>query len=61
VCSLASGDHVIIVNHAHLRRVLKAYLRYYYRIRTHLALAKDAPDGRTPVSVSAGRIEFIVA
>jgi putative transposase len=39
-------DHVIIVNQRHLRRILRAYLAYYHRSRTHLALAKDAPDRR---------------
>ncbi len=39
-------NHVIVVNETHLRRILRAYLAYYHRSRTHLALAKDAPDGR---------------
>jgi putative transposase len=39
-------DHIIVVNEAHLRRVLAGYIRYYHRSRTHLALAKDAPDCR---------------
>jgi transposase InsO family protein len=39
-------DHVIIVGEAHLRRILRKYLDYYHRTRTHLALAKDAPDPR---------------
>ncbi|HYT19900.1 MAG TPA: integrase core domain-containing protein [Candidatus Polarisedimenticolia bacterium] len=38
-------DHVIILNQRHLRRLLKSYL-YYHRSRTHLALAKDAPEPR---------------
>jgi putative transposase len=48
-------DHVIIVNQRHLRRILRAYLAYYHRSRTHLALAKDAPD-RRPSSSGAGTI-----
>jgi hypothetical protein len=28
---------------AHLRRILAAYAAYYNEVRTHLALAKDAP------------------
>ena len=36
-------DHIIILNAAHLRRVLNAYVQYYNRDRTHLALDKDAP------------------
>jgi transposase InsO family protein len=39
-------DHVIILNEAHLRRVLMAYIRYYHRTRTHLGLEKDTPDHR---------------
>ena len=37
-------DHVIIVNESHLRRVLRSYLSYYHRSRTHLGLDKDTPD-----------------
>jgi len=36
-------DHVIVVNERHLRRVLRTYVAYYQRSRTHLALGKDAP------------------
>ncbi|QGZ95116.1 Integrase core domain protein [Terricaulis silvestris] len=39
-------DHQIIFNAAHLRRVLGAYAAYYNDDRTHLALAKDAPETR---------------
>jgi transposase InsO family protein len=39
-------DHVLILNAPHLRRVLRAYAEYYNSDRTHLALAKDAPNGR---------------
>ena len=48
-------DHVIILNQRHLRRILRAYLAYYHRSRTHLALGKDAPDGR-PASPGPGAI-----
>ncbi len=40
-------DHVIVWNEVHLRRLLAAYADYYNTSRTHLALGKDAPDGRT--------------
>ena len=46
-------DHVIILNPRHLRRMLRAYLAYYHRSRTHLGLNKDAPDGR-PASAASG-------
>lgn len=39
-------DHVLVLNERHLRRVLIRYFTYYHRARTHLALQKDAPDGR---------------
>lgn len=39
-------DHVIVLSERHLRHILRAYLAYYHRSRTHLALGKDAPDGR---------------
>ena len=48
-------DHVIILNDRHLRRMLRAYLAYYHRSRTHLGLRKDAPDGR-PASAASGPI-----
>ena len=39
-------DHIIVLNAAHLRRVLYAYAEYYNSDRTHLALDKDAPVQR---------------
>ena len=39
-------DHLIVLGEAHLRRVLRAYARYYNDIRTHWSLAKDAPVSR---------------
>jgi transposase InsO family protein len=39
-------DHVIVVGEAHLRRILAAYIEYYNAVRTHLGIAKDAPDRR---------------
>jgi len=51
-------DHVVVINQAHLWRVLTIYSRYYHRSRTHLGLAKDTPD-RRPVSTSTGRIVAI--
>jgi len=39
-------DHVIILNEQHLRRVLRDYLDYYHRSRTHLGLEKDCPEPR---------------
>ena len=39
-------DHIIVWNERSLRRTLKDYFAYYQRSRTHLALAKDAPESR---------------
>jgi len=39
-------DHVIIFGERHLRAILKSYLDYYHRSRTHLGLSKDRPDPR---------------
>jgi transposase InsO family protein len=39
-------DHFIVLGEAHLRRVLRAYARYYNDIRTHRSLNKDAPVSR---------------
>jgi Integrase core domain len=42
-------DHVIILNNRHLGRLLRAYLAYCHRSRTHLGLSNDAPDGKAGV------------
>jgi len=39
-------NHVIVLNEAHLRRLLKEYVTYYNEDRTHLTLEKDAPNIR---------------
>jgi transposase InsO family protein len=39
-------DHFIVLGEAHLRRILRAYARYYNDIRTHRSLDKDAPVSR---------------
>ena len=36
----------MVLNQRHLTRLLKKYFVYYHRSRTHLALAKDAPEPR---------------
>lgn len=45
-------NHVVVLNKWHLRRLLKSYLSYYHCSRTHLALAKDAPESREVMSQS---------
>ena len=39
-------DHFIVLGETHLRRILRAYARYYNDIRTHRSLDKDAPVSR---------------
>jgi transposase InsO family protein len=39
-------DHFVVFGEAHLRRILRAYARYYNDIRTHRSLDKDAPVSR---------------
>jgi hypothetical protein len=40
------SGHVVLLGEGHLRQVLKTYADYHNRVRTHLALEKDAPFGR---------------
>ena len=49
-------DHVIVLNQAHLRRVLQRYLAYYHGWRTHLSLDKDAPEVRRVQPPGEGKI-----
>jgi putative transposase len=49
-------DHVIVLNRAHLHRVLESYLAYYHGWRTHLALDKDAPGLRRVQPPQNGKI-----
>ena len=39
-------DHIIAINEAHLRRLLREYVAYYHDDRIHDALNKDAPHER---------------
>jgi putative transposase len=39
-------DHVIVLSAAGLQRVVKDYIAYYMRSRTHLGLEKDSPTPR---------------
>jgi len=40
-------NFMIILNEAHLKRVLTGYLAYYHQDRTHLGLGKETPAGRS--------------
>ena len=52
-------DHVIVMNAAGLQRVLRDYVAYYMRSRTHLALGKDTPNARPVTPPSASRVVAI--
>lgn len=39
-------DHVIVLNEAHLKRILTAYFDYYHNCRTHLSLGRNSPVPR---------------
>ena len=49
-------DHVIVLNEAHLRRLLKEYLSYYHCSRNHLSLHKDPPNPRAIESRTDGNV-----
>jgi transposase InsO family protein len=49
-------DHLIVLNERGLRHMLKAYVAYYDRTRTHLSLDKDAPTSRAVSPPTTGRI-----
>ena len=50
-------DHLIVLNEAHLRRLLRACADYYNATRIHLSLGKDTPLGR-PI-LRQGRIRSV--
>ena len=49
-------DHIIVLNRAHLHRILQSYFTYYHSWRTHLGLNKDAPENRRVQSQEEGNI-----
>ena len=49
-------DHMVVLTTAGLRRILKEYVAYYDRSRTHMSLNKDAPIPRQVADVRTGRI-----
>ena len=56
VILLKQGDHIVVLNESSLCRILKSYTQYYLRSRTHLALAKDAPEPRAIQSAEWGAV-----
>ncbi len=45
-CRQELVDHVIVLNEAHLRRLMRDYLSYYHEDRIHDSLEKDSPSTR---------------
>jgi hypothetical protein len=52
-------DHVIILNEAHLLRIMADYLAYYHDSRTHLSLERNAPNPRHVEPRSTGKVTAI--
>jgi putative transposase len=49
-------DHVVVIAERHLWGILSTYVDYYNGTRTHLSLAKDAPEPRSVQRPSEGRV-----
>jgi len=49
-------DHVIVLNEAHLKRLLTEYLAYYHAARPHMALDDNAPQPREVEPPERGRV-----
>jgi transposase InsO family protein len=49
-------DHVLVFHETSLRRILRSYLDYYHRSRTHLSLGKDSPEPRSIQPEHMGRV-----
>ncbi|HTE03122.1 MAG TPA: integrase core domain-containing protein, partial [bacterium] len=49
-------DHVVVIGERHLLGILSKYVDYYNGTRTHLSLAKDAPEPRSVQPPSQGRV-----
>ena len=47
-------DHVIVLSAVGLQRVVKKYVAYYMRSRTHLSLEKDSPTPRPVMPATRG-------
>jgi len=52
-------DHLIILNERHLLRILGSYFDYYHDSRTHLSLARNAPNPREVEPPSQGKVVAI--
>ena len=52
-------DHFLILNEAHLRRVLRAYIGYYNTARPHQSLDHNSPRPRDVQRPALGRVVAI--
>jgi transposase InsO family protein len=52
-------DHVIAINECQLRRVVRSYVDYYHKDRTHLGLEKDTPEERSVELRETGEVVAI--
>jgi transposase InsO family protein len=52
-------DHVVVLNEAHLRRLLTEYVAYYHDDRPHLTLNKDPPSPRATSSRPSGGAQVV--
>jgi transposase InsO family protein len=49
-------NHVIVLNEAHVRRILASYFAYYHESRAHLSLERNAPVPRRVEHPSEGKV-----
>lgn len=49
-------NHVIVLDEAHLIRILTEYFAYYHDDRTHLSLERNAPTARNVESLDQARV-----
>ena len=49
-------DHVIVLNEAHLCRLVTSFLDYYHTVRPHLSLERNAPMPRPTQAPSDGNV-----
>ena len=49
-------DRVIVLNEAHLKRILTEYFAYYHDSRPHLSLDRNSPTPREVEPLSQGEV-----
>src|SRR5947207_15261755 len=53
---LLCATQLVVIGERHLMGILSKYVDYYNGTRTHLSLAKDAPEPRSVQPPSQGRV-----